>query len=146
MSATPTISSETTCRLCQESIGPDDSYRGYCFGCLLVPALDSDEAAEHHQDGWFDPYEILTHPDGSFIELGRGSMGITYQALDTTLQFPVALKVIDLKAPGLEANRERFLREARAAARLRHPHVAGVLYYGVRKDGQCFYTMELIEG
>jgi len=134
------------CRLCHETIGPDDSYRGYCFGCLLVPALDLDDPDEHDQNGWFDPYEILTHPDGSFVELGRGSMGITYQALDTTLQFPVALKVIDLKAAGLEANRERFLREARAAARLRHPHVASVLYYGVRKDGQCFYAMELVDG
>lgn len=134
------------CRLCHESIGPDDSYRGYCFGCLLVPALDLEDPDEHNQNGWFDPYEILTHPDGSFVELGRGSMGITYQALDTTLQFPVALKVIDLKAAGLEANRERFLREARAAARLRHPHVASVLYYGVRKDGQCFYAMELVDG
>src|ERR1700677_3145065 len=146
MSAKPPISEEITCRLCHETIGPDDSYRGYCFGCLLVPALDLDDPDEHDQNGWFDPYEILTHPDGSFVELGLGSMGITYQALDTTLQFPVALKVIDLKAPGLEANRERFLREARAAARLRHPHVASVLYYGVRKDGQCFYAMELVDG
>jgi serine/threonine protein kinase len=145
VNATPSISEVTTCRLCHEIIGPDDSHRGYCFGCLLVPALDL-EKAEHDADGWFDPYEILTHADGSFIELGRGSMGITYKALDTTLQFPVALKAIDLKAAGLEANRERFLREARAAARLRHPHVASVLYYGVRKDGQCFYAMELVEG
>jgi serine/threonine protein kinase len=146
MSTARTIADETACRLCHETIGPDDSYRGYCFGCLLVPALDLEESGEHDQDGWFDPYEIMTHPDGSFVELGRGSMGVTYQALDTTLQFPVALKAIDLKAAGLEANRDRFLREARAAARLRHPHVASVLYYGVRKDGQCFYAMELVEG
>ena len=137
---------EPVCRLCHEVIGLDDSYRGYCFGCLLVPALDLDDPDVHDPNGWFDPYEISAHPDGSFVELGRGSMGITYRALDTTLQFPVALKVIDLNAAGLESNRERFLREARAAARLRHPHVASVLYYGVRKDGQCFYAMELVEG
>lgn len=137
---------EPVCRLCHEVIGLDDSYRGYCFGCLLIPAIDLDDPAGHDPNGWFDPYEILAHPDGSFVELGRGSMGITYQALDTTLQFLVALKVIDLNAAGLESNRERFLHEARAAARLRHPHVASVLYYGVRKDGQCFYAMELVEG
>ena len=72
-------------------------------------------------------------------------MGITYKALDPALQFPVALKVINFDAAELEANRERFLREARAAAKLRHPHVASVLYYGVRL-GECFYAMELVEG
>ena len=45
-----------------------------------------------------------------------------------------------------DALRERFLREARAAAQLRHPHVANVLYYGVKGDGLCFYAMELVEG
>jgi serine/threonine protein kinase/Tfp pilus assembly protein PilF len=73
-------------------------------------------------------------------------MGITYRALDTNLQLPVALKVIDFKAAGQEINWERFLREARAAARLRHPHVVNVLYYGVARDGQCYYAMELVEG
>ncbi len=38
------------------------------------------------------------------------------------------------------------MREARAAAQLRHPHVANVLYYGVKGDGLCFYAMELVEG
>jgi hypothetical protein len=43
--------------------------------------------------------------------------------------------------------RERFLREARPAARLHHPNVASVFYYGVRPaDGQCFYAMELVKG
>jgi serine/threonine protein kinase/Tfp pilus assembly protein PilF len=93
-----------------------------------------------------DSYEILTHPDGSFVELGRGSMGITYEAIDTNLQFPVALKVIDFRSAGLETNRDRFLREARAAAKLRHPHVASVFRYGVRENNQCFYAMELVEG
>jgi len=59
----------------------------------------------------------------------------------------VALKVIDAHIAGRPDARERFLREARAAARLRHPNVASVFYYGVRKsDGQCFYAMELVEG
>jgi serine/threonine protein kinase len=65
---------------------------------------------------------------------------------DFALEFPVALKVIDFKAAGVESNRERFLREARAAAKLRHPHVASVLYYGARPYGPCFYAMELVEG
>jgi serine/threonine protein kinase len=59
----------------------------------------------------------------------------------------VALKVIDARIADHPEARERFLREARAAARLRHPNVASVFYYGTRKsDGQCFYAMELVEG
>ena len=111
-----------------------------------MPLFDFADLNEENAKNVFEPYEILTHPDGSLVELGRGSMGTTFQAIDTTLQFPVALKVIDFKAAGVESNRERFLREARAAAKLRHPNVANVLYYGVRPYGPCFYAMELVEG
>src|SRR6202795_1670092 len=95
----------------------------------------------------FEHYSLVTGEDGTPVELGRGAMGITYKAFDMVLRHAVALKVIDARiATHLEA-RERFLREARAAARLRHPNIASVFYYGVRKsDGQCFYAMELVEG
>ena len=137
---------EKICRGCHQSVNPNGSFYGYCVDCLLMPLFDFADLNEENAKNQFEPYEILTHPDGSFVELGRGSMGTTYQALDTTLQFPVALKVIDFKAAGIESNRERFLREARAAAKLRHPNVANVLYYGVRPYGSCFYAMELVEG
>jgi hypothetical protein len=79
--------------------------------------------------------------------LGRGAMGITLKAFDTVLGNDVALKVIDARIADHPEARERFLREARAAARLRHPNIASVFYYGTRKsDGQCFYAMELVEG
>jgi len=137
---------ERICRGCHNSISPNASFYGYCVDCLLMPLFDFADLNEENAEDQFEPYQILTHPDGSFVELGRGSMGITYQAIDSTLQFPVALKVIDFKAAGVESNRERFLREARAAAKLRHPHVASVLYYGARPYGPCFYAMELVEG
>ena len=146
MSAPALIPEHRTCRRCQAAINSKRSYHGYCLPCLLNPALESDNPFEPNQANRFEPYEILTHADGSFVELGRGSMGVTYRALDTNLQLPVALKVIDFKAAGQEINWERFLREARAAARLRHPHVVNVLYYGVARDGQCYYAMELVEG
>jgi serine/threonine protein kinase len=98
-------------------------------------------------EGRFDHYELEQGEDGAFEELGRGAMGITYKAFDTVLERAVALKVIDTRIASHPEARERFLREARAAARLRHPNVASVFYYGVRKtDGQCFYVMELVEG
>ncbi|MBV8280298.1 MAG: protein kinase, partial [Verrucomicrobia bacterium] len=137
---------QTRCRRCHGTINPKQSYHGYCLPCLLNPALESEHLAETEQTSRFEPYEILKHADGSLVELGRGSMGVTYRALDTNLQLPVALKVIDFKVAGEEINWERFLREARAAARLRHPHVVNVLYYGLASDGQCYYAMELVEG
>ena len=95
----------------------------------------------------FHHYEILRREDGAFEELGRGAMGVTYRALDTVLGHTVALKVLDSRLAAHPQARERFLREARAAARLRHVNVASVFYYGVRpSDGQCFYAMELVEG
>ena len=81
-------------------------------------------------------------------ELGRGAMGVTYRAVDTSLQRAVALKLIDTEwvKRGAEA-RERFMREARAAAALRHPNVATVYHFGIREEnGQCFCAMELVEG
>jgi len=58
-------------------------------------------------------------------ELGRGAMGVTYKAFDTNLRCDVALKVI-IQFLNSETARQRFLREARAAAQLRHPDVASV--------------------
>jgi predicted ATPase len=95
----------------------------------------------------FDHYHVAIHTDGTPIELGRGAMGITFKAFDTVLGNEVAIKVIDARIAAHPEARERFLREARAAARLRHPNIASVFYYGTRKsDGQCFYAMELVEG
>jgi serine/threonine protein kinase/Flp pilus assembly protein TadD len=83
--------------------------------------------------------------DGEPIELGRGAMGITYKAFDTDLRFPVTLKVISEKYVGDESARLRFLREARAAAKVRHPNVASVLHLG-RTGSGYFYAMEFVEG
>jgi WD40 repeat protein/serine/threonine protein kinase len=95
----------------------------------------------------FEHYELVRDGNGNPVELGRGAMGISFKAVDTILGHAVALKVINADIAARPEARERFLREARAAARLRHPNVASVFYYGVRKsDGQCFYAMELVEG
>ena len=57
-------------------------------------------------------------------------MGITYKAFDVHLRRPVTLKVINEKYVGDESARLRFLREARAAASVRHPNVASVFHLG----------------
>ncbi|HEY7374374.1 MAG TPA: serine/threonine-protein kinase [Polyangia bacterium] len=78
-------------------------------------------------------------------QLGKGGMGAVWLAHHLTLQSPVAIKLIE---PQIAANPEalaRFMREARAAAALRSPHVVQILDHGV--DGETPYiAMELLEG
>src|SRR6202047_1635221 len=95
--------------------------------------------------GKFDHYELLTNENGAPLELGRGAMGVTYKAFDTNLRCPVALKVINPQFLNSETARQRFLREARAAAQLRHPNVASVFHLG-SVSGSFFYAMEYVEG
>jgi hypothetical protein len=79
----------------------------------------------------FEHYELAMGEDGKPVELGRGAMGVTYKAFDVDLRCPVALKVISERYLGDESAQLRFLREARAAARLRHSNVASVLHLGM---------------
>src|ERR1700676_2414171 len=93
----------------------------------------------------FEHYELVKGEDGKPVELGRGAMGVTYKAFDVDLHCPVTLKVINEKYLGDESARLRFLREARAAAKLRHSNVASVLHLG-RTGSSYFYAMEFVEG
>jgi serine/threonine protein kinase/Tfp pilus assembly protein PilF len=72
-------------------------------------------------------------------------MGVTYKAFDTNLRCPVALKVINARYLDSEGARRRFVREARSAARIRHPNVASVFHLGT-KGRDYFYAMEFVEG
>jgi serine/threonine protein kinase len=93
----------------------------------------------------FDHYELVRGEDGKPVELGRGAMGVTYKAFDINLRCPVTLKVINERYLGDESARLRFLREARAAASVRHPNVASVFHLG-RTGESYFYAMEFVEG
>src|SRR5271157_4768057 len=93
----------------------------------------------------FEHYELVTGADGTPVELGRGAMGVTYKAVDVDLHCPVTLKVISERYLGDESARLRFLREARAAASVRHPNVASVFHLG-RTGQNYFYAMEFVEG
>src|ERR1700759_2600518 len=72
-------------------------------------------------------------------------MGVTYKAVDVDLHCSVTLKVISERYLGDESARLRFLREARAAASVRHPNVASVLHLG-RTGSSYFYAMEFVKG
>ena len=72
-------------------------------------------------------------------------MGAIWRAEHLTLQAPVAVKLIDRDAVPDDDTVARFLREAKAAAALRSPHVVQIIDYGVDK-GTPFMVMELLEG
>jgi hypothetical protein len=144
-----------------------DTTREVCRACPLEIG-DSTEILNK-----FGDFEIARREDGSLWELGRGGMGVMYRARDSVLHRSVALKVIAVPpvagdsevmrerflrearaaaavppvAGDSEVMRERFLREARAAAALRHPNVAAVYHFGtVPEPDCCYYAMELVEG
>src|SRR5215471_8825049 len=151
----PALPQDSTCPNCGGLLEKTPSGGLGCMSCLLRAGIGNDEETVHDSspnalEGGlrFGAYEIDCREDGSLYELGRGAMGVTYRATDTSLQRKVALKIIktDIAERSADA-RERFVREARAAAALRHEHIATVYQFGMRLEtGQYFYAMELIEG
>jgi hypothetical protein len=78
-------------------------------------------------------------------EVGRGGMGVVYEAEQISLKRRVALKVLPFAATVDPRQLVRFQNEARAAASLEHPHIVPV--YGVgRERGVHYYAMKFIEG
>src|SRR5215475_115102 len=133
------------CSMCGKPLNA----KGDCMVCLLRTGLEKTGVEPKPAVLAFGDFEVERQPDGSCWELGHGAIGITYLAADKVLRRRVALKVIEVPpaARGSQAVRDRFLREARAAAALRHPNVADVFQFGTSPDAtHCYYAMELIEG
>ena len=78
-------------------------------------------------------------------ELGRGGMGIVYLARDVQLDRPVAIKVLPGALAARRDVRERFLREARMAASLSHPHIVPIHRVG-EAGGFVFFVMAFVKG
>ena len=83
-------------------------------------------------------YELLE-------EVGRGGMGVVYRAQQTSLNRVVAIKMIEENRPSSSENRQRFLAEAEASARLEHPGIVTV--YEVNEfEGHPYFSMQLVNG
>jgi serine/threonine protein kinase len=145
----------STCPDCGQTLEETSGGRLGCIACLLRTGISGEDDFPRHSnpdafegDGHFGVYRIDRRDHESLYKLGHGGMGTTYRATDMSLQRKVALKIITLGIAGRSREvRERFLREARAAAAVRHENIATVFQFGIREEtGQCFYAMELIEG
>ncbi|MEZ6142029.1 MAG: protein kinase [Zavarzinella sp.] len=88
--------------------------------------------------GTLGPYRIIK-------ELGHGGMGAVYAALDTRLDRQIALKVMLPEYAANHAAKERFLREARAAAKIKHDNIV-TIYEADERDGIPYIAMEYLEG
>ncbi len=131
------------CEQCGAPLASAGANISGCLNCLLLGGQTETGSVNR----CFQHYEVSVSSDGvTPRELGRGAMGTTYHAIDTNLGSPVALKVIGARYSADLRARERFRREAQAAAQLRHPNVATVFHFGETSAGQCFYAMELVEG
>ena len=86
----------------------------------------------------FGKYEAISH-------LGSGAMGVVWRAQDPVLGRTVAIKTISASLGSDNENKERFLREARAAAQLNHPNIITVFDFG-QADNELYMAMELLEG
>jgi serine/threonine protein kinase len=84
-------------------------------------------------------YEILE-------PIAEGGMGAVFRARRCLLGDEVALKIVRSEYARDQATRERFLRESRACAQLRHPNIVSILDYNVDAEGRPFLVMELLNG
>jgi serine/threonine protein kinase/WD40 repeat protein len=111
------------------------------------PAVSLDDTCAHEGA---ETDHLPAHPEriGGYRilrEIGRGGMGVVYEAEQLALGRRVALKVLPLDAAQDGSGLERFRREAKAAARLHHTNIVPV--HEVGEDGQrCYYAMQLIHG
>ena len=95
--------------------------------------------AQHHLSiDQLDGYRIVR-------EIGRGGMGIVFEAIDQSLNRQVAIKVLPNTLLSEARHLDRFRREAKAAARLRHPNIVSVFGVG-QADQHHYYVMDCIEG
>lgn len=119
-----------------------DQLRSLLTSIAIIEGLKKDSAVEPNEDAQsieqLDDYTIVR-------EIGRGGMGVVFEAIHQSLGRRVAVKILASRLVGDTKHLTRFRREARAAARLRHPNIVAV--FGVGQSGDHhYYVMDFING
>jgi hypothetical protein len=130
-----------------------DAPGGLCVKCLLKAGLESQvaptQSSPRSAGGFVPPLPAelaASFPQLEVIELlGQGGMGAVYKARQPSLDRLLAVKILPEEAGLDPAFAERFIREARALARLSHPHIVMVHDFG-QVDGQFYFVMEFVDG
>lgn len=149
------IDQPKTCGQCQAELAAD-SLSALCPQCLLQigfdtqPQQNSDQNHSHVDQPTFvapTGEELAPHfPQLEILEvLGHGGMGVVYKARQIELDRLVALKILRSNISHDSGFAERFLREARAFAKLNHPNIITVYDFG-RKGTLFFFIMEFVDG
>jgi tRNA A-37 threonylcarbamoyl transferase component Bud32 len=143
------------CPNCQ-AVLPADAPGGMCPKCLLQWGFLRVEEPAPPRNGLGTPGQAFVPPSpaelaGLFPQLeilellGQGGMGVVYKARQPKLDRLVALKILPIQTGRDPSFAERFTREARALARLSHPHVVAIHDLG-EAGGLCFLIMEFVDG
>lgn len=133
-----------TCQTCEKPL-PEDAPQGMCPACLLQHTLAQDDAAPP-QPPELEVRQLAAAFPQLVIEemIGQGGMGRVYRAQQPHLNRTVALKVLSAERAGDPEWLERFNREARALARLSHPHIVQVYDFGEKP--LPYLLMEHVDG
>jgi serine/threonine protein kinase/tetratricopeptide (TPR) repeat protein len=140
----------------REACAGDDSLRHEVESQIAYQQQASkfleEPAFKHHAELIAEPHTEAESMEGQTIshysilrELGAGGMGEVYLAQDTMLSRKVAIKFLSQHSVAGEQARKRFVREARAAAALDHPHICAVYEVG-EEAGHSFIVMQYVEG
>lgn len=142
-----------TCPKCGTQLDPALP-EGQCPACLLKESLESEVsqadprlAATDTGDVEAIPLALLKDlPNLDVLEVvGRGGMGVVYKARQRSLDRTVALKVLSSRVQNNPEFEERFMREAKALARLSHPSIVTLYDFG-KANGHFYFVMEYVEG